>query len=171
MVASHHPEASPSAQDTSTQRLSEREWVVARTFEASTRRVFEAWTTPELLRRWWAPKSFGVTFVSCEADVRTGGSYRFVMNAPSLPEPMAFFGRYLEVVPDTRLAWTNEEDCEAGPVTTVTFEEIDGRTRVVLHDLYPSASALDEAIASQSTSGFCETFQQLDRFLAEAEGA
>jgi uncharacterized protein YndB with AHSA1/START domain len=155
---------------TTVERRSDRELVVTRTFNAPARLVFEAWTRPELLKRWWAPKSFGITFVSCEVDARTGGAYRFVFSHPAAEQPMAFFGRYLEVTPPSRLVWTNEEGADGGQVTTVTFEERDGETRVVMHDLYPSKEALDEAIASDSTSGFGETFEQLDELLA-ASGA
>src|SRR5262252_10372841 len=102
---------------TTVERKSERELVVTRTFNGPARIVFEAWTKPELLKRWWAPKSFGVSFVSCEADVRTGGTYRFVFSHPSAAQPMAFFGRYLEVNPPTRLVWTNDEGEEPGAVT------------------------------------------------------
>lgn len=150
---------------TTTKRESDREWVVTRTFNAPARIVFEAWTKPELLMRWWAPKSFGISFLSCEADVRAGGKYRFVFAHPSFKEPMAFFGRYLEVIPHSRLVWTNEEGAEGGQVTTVTFEEKGGKTLLVMHDLYPSKEALDEAIASGSTGGTCETFEQLDEML------
>ena len=150
---------------TKAERTSERELVVTRTFDAPARIVFEAWTKPELLQRWWMPKSFGVTFVSCEADVRTGGRYRFVFRHGDSP-PMAFFGRYLEVTPPSRLVWTNEEAGEAGAVTTVTFEEQGGKTLLVMHDLYPSKKALDEAIASGSTSAPNEMFAQLDELLA-----
>src|ERR1700740_2337935 len=121
---------------TTVERKSERELVVTRTFNGPARLVFEAWTTPALLMRWWTPKSFGITFISCEADVRTGGSYRFVFGHPASEQPMEFFGRYIEVTPPSRLVWTNEEGGEAGPVTTVTFEESDGGTLVVMHDLY-----------------------------------
>lgn len=150
---------------TTVERASDRELVVSRTFNAPARIVFDAWTKPELLTRWWAPKSFGVAFVSCEADVRTGGGYRFVFSHPASDQPMAFFGRYLEVIPPTRLVWTNDEGEEEGAVTTVTFEERDGQTLVVMRDLYPSKAALDAAIASGSTSGFGETFEQLDDLL------
>ncbi|PJG46275.1 ATPase [Sphingobium sp. LB126] len=148
------------------ERKSERELIVRRTFNAPPNILFEAWTKPELLKRWWAPKSFGVSFISCEADVRTGGAYRFIFGHAASEEPMEFFGRYIEVSPYSRLVWTNDEGGENGAVTTVTFEERDGRTLVVMHDLYPSKEACDEAIASGGTSGFGETFAQLDELLA-----
>ncbi len=143
---------------------SERELVVTRTFDGPARLVYEAWTRPELLMRWWAPKSFGINFISCEADVRTGGSYRFVFGHPDSDQPMEFVGRYLDVVPDKRLVWTNEESGN-GPVTTVTFEERDGRTHLVLRDVYPSREALDEAMASGSTGAYPEQFDELDGLL------
>jgi len=150
---------------TTAERKSERELVVTRTFNAPARLVFTAWTTPELFKRWWAPKSCGLTILSCEQDVRVGGSYRLVFGHPAAEQPMAFFGRYLDVTPYARLAWTNEEGGEGGAITTVSFEERGGDTLVVMHDLYASKEALDEAIASGSTSGFSETFDQLDDVL------
>jgi uncharacterized protein YndB with AHSA1/START domain len=150
---------------TTVERKSERELVVTRTFNGPARIVFEAWTRPELLKRWWAPKSFGVSFISCEADVRAGGTYRFVFGHPSSEQPMEFFGKYIEVTPYSRLVWTNDEGGDGGSVTTVTFEEREAETLVVMHDLYPSKEALDDAIASGSTGGFSETFEQLDELL------
>jgi uncharacterized protein YndB with AHSA1/START domain len=151
---------------TTTERTSGRELVVTRTFDAPPRIVFEAWTRPELLKRWWAPRSFGIAFLSCEADVRKGGKYRFVFSHPSAPQPMAFFGTYLEVTPPSRLVWTNEEAGDNGQITTVTFEEKGGKTLLVMHELYPSKEALDAAIASGSTGGSPEMFEQLDELLA-----
>lgn len=153
---------------TTVERKSERELVVTRVFDAPARIVFEAWTSPDLLKRWWAPKSFGISFISCEADVRTGGTYRFVFAHPAAEQPMTFFGRYLEVTPSARLVWTNEEGGPDGAVTTVTFEERGGETLVVMRDLHPSKDALDAAISSGSTSGFEETFGQLDEVLVAA---
>jgi uncharacterized protein YndB with AHSA1/START domain len=150
---------------TKAERKSERELVVTRTFDAPARMVFEAWTKPELFQRWWAPKSFGVVFLSCELDVRVGGGYRLVMRHGD-SKPMEFFGRYLEVTPPSRLVWTNDEAGDGGAITTVTFEEQGGKTLLVMHDLYPSKEALDAAIASGSTSGMGETFAQLDELLA-----
>jgi uncharacterized protein YndB with AHSA1/START domain len=147
-------------------RRTERELIITRTFEGPARHVFAAWTTPELLMRWWAPKSFGITFISCEADVRAGGTYRFVFGAPGSDQPMAFVGRYLEVIPPKKLVWTNEES-EEGSVTTVTLEEKNGKTLLVLHDLWPSKEALDEAIASGSQGAYPEQFEELEKLLAE----
>ena len=146
---------------TTVERKSERELVVTRTFNGPARIVFEAWTKPELFKRWWVPKSAGLSLLSCDMDVRVGGKYRLEFE----PDAMAFFGTYLEVTPHSRLVWTNEEGGEGGPVTTVTFEQRGAETLVVMHDLYPSKEALDDAIASGSTGGFSETFEQLDELL------
>jgi uncharacterized protein YndB with AHSA1/START domain len=160
--------ASPAAgSKTTTDRRSDREVVVTRSFDGPARLVFDAWTKPELLMQWWAPKSFGITFLSCEADVRPGGTYRFVFGHPESDQPMAFVGRYLEVDPPRRLVWTNEES-EDGSVTTVTFEEKDGKTQLVLHDLYPSKAALDEALASGGIGAFPEQFDALDDLLSSS---
>jgi uncharacterized protein YndB with AHSA1/START domain len=150
--------------ETTTERASGRELVVTRTFDGPARHVFKAWTTPDLLKRWWAPKSIGITLVSCEVDARTGGTYRFEFGVPGSDQPVAFFGRYIEVVPDKKIVWTNEEG-EDGSVTTATFEEKDGRTLLVISDLYPTEAALDAAIASGSVAGYDEQFGQLDELL------
>ena len=159
----------PAGDDTTT-RKSDRELVVTRTFHAPRHLVFRAWSEAEIFKRWWIPKSMPITLLSCDMDVRTGGTYRLVLSHPAAPEPMAFFGRYLEVVPPSRIVWTNEEAGEAGQVTTVTFEAQGDRTLVVIHDLYPSREALDDAIASGSTNWNSETFEQLDAVLADLGG-
>jgi uncharacterized protein YndB with AHSA1/START domain len=151
--------------NTTVERKSERELAVTRIFNGPARLVFEAWTKPDLFKRWWVPKSSGMTMLSCEMDVRVGGIYRLVFSHPSFEKPMAFFGRYIEVTPHSRLVWTNDEGGEDGAITTLTFEERDGKTLVVLHDLYPSKEALDAAIDSGSTSGFGAQFEQLDELL------
>ncbi|WP_456684408.1 SRPBCC domain-containing protein [Bradyrhizobium sp. P5_C11_2] len=150
---------------TTVEPASEREFVVTRTVSGPARIVFEAWTKPELFQQWWVPKSCGVSLISFEADIRTGGAYRLVMGHPSSEQPMAFFGRYVEVTPRARLVWTNDEGGEDGAVTTVTFEETGGATRVVVHELYPSKEALNEAMACGSTSGWAEQFAQLDELV------
>jgi uncharacterized protein YndB with AHSA1/START domain len=145
---------------TTVERKSERELVVTRTFNGPARIVFEAWTKPELFRRWWAPKSMGMSLLSCEMDVRVGGKYRLEFE----PDAMAFFGTYLEVTPHSRLVWTNEEGGQGGPVTTVTFEEKGGKTLLVMHELYSSKEALDAA-GTGAADAMVETFAQLDELL------
>ena len=149
--------------ETTTEQTSERELVTTRTINGPARLVFEAWTKPELFQRWWAPKSMGMAIVSCEMDVRVGGGYRLEIRHPSAPAPMPFFGKYLEVTPNARLVWTNDESAN-GPITTVTFEEIAGKTRVVLHDLFPSKEAFEESRGAEA--GLPEQFDQLDEMLA-----
>ncbi|RUV11070.1 ATPase [Mesorhizobium sp. M1A.F.Ca.IN.022.04.1.1] len=148
---------------TTVERTSDRELVVTRTFNAPARIVFEAWTKPELFKQWWAPKSMGMVLRSCEMDVRVGGRYRlaFGHDGSNLDE---FFGRDIEVTPQSRLVWTNEEGGEGGPVTTVTFEEKGGKTLLVLHELYPSKEALDAA-GTGAAEAMGETFGQLDELL------
>src|SRR6476659_1646648 len=166
MDARRESEPTPMKNPTTVERKSERELVVTRTFNGPARIVFEAWTKAELFKRWWVPKSFGLSLLSCEMDVRVGGGYRLVFGIGNdASKPMAFFGRYLDVTPHSRLVWTNDEGGDGGAVTTVTFEEKGGSTLLVMHDLYPSREALDGAIASGSTSGTGETFEQLDELL------
>jgi uncharacterized protein YndB with AHSA1/START domain len=148
---------------TTVERKSERELVITRAFNGPAHVVFAAWTTPEMLMRWWAPKSVGVSLLSCEADVRTGGSYRFEIGHASSEQPMVFFGKYIEVIPNSRLVWTNEES-DDGSVTTVTFEEKDGKTLLVMRELYPSKEALDRAVSGME-EGMTESFAQLDELL------
>lgn len=149
---------------TSVERKGDRELVVTRTFDAPPSIVFRAWSQPELFRRWWMPKSVsGVSLVSCEMDVRTGGKYRLEF-AFGGSDTMAFYGKYLEVVPDERIVWTNDEG-EEGAITTVTFEEQGGKTLLTFHEAYPSEAALEEALQG-SAAGLPEQLDQLDALLA-----
>jgi uncharacterized protein YndB with AHSA1/START domain len=165
MDARRGSEATPIKARTTVERKSEREIVVTRTFNGPARIVFEAWTRPELFKQWWVPKSMGMVLRSCEMDVRVGGGYRLVFGEDA-SHPDEFFGRYLEVTPHSRLVWTNDEGGEAGPVTTVNFEEEDGKTLLVLHELYPSKEALDAA-GTGAADVMTETFEQLDELLAK----
>jgi uncharacterized protein YndB with AHSA1/START domain len=146
------------------ERKSDRELVVTRTFDAPARIVFQAWSKPELFRRWWLPKSMGMTLVSYEADIRTGGSYRLEISHQG-SKPMAFFGKYLEVTPHSRIVWTNEESPD-GPVTTLTLAEKGGKTLLVLSELHPSKEALDAA-GTGALDAMHETFGQLDELVAD----
>jgi uncharacterized protein YndB with AHSA1/START domain len=168
MDARREIEPAPTKHRTTVERKSERELVTTRTFDAPARLVFEAWTRPELLKRWWAPKSTGVPLFSCEADVRVGGRYRLEFGHEA-SKTMAFFGTYLEVTPHSRLVWTNDESAD-GPVTTLTFEERSGKTLLVMHELYPSKEAFDGAVAGMESS-MPESFAQLDELLATLDGS
>jgi uncharacterized protein YndB with AHSA1/START domain len=161
MDAGRKSEPTPMKNATTVARKSDREVAVTRTFDAPARIVFEAWTKPELFRRWWVPKSMGMSLLSCEMDVRTGGKYRLVFAHGD--SEAAFFGTYKEVIPNSRLVWTNEESDE-GSVTTVTFEEKGGKTLLVMHELYPSKEALDAA-GTGAADALVETFGQLDELL------
>ena len=153
---------------TTVERTSDRDVVVTRTVNGPARIVFEAFTRAELLRRWWVPRSMGMTLVSCEVDARVGGKYRLVFDYGGA-EPAAFFGTYVEVKPHSRLAWTNEEGGEDGSVTTVTFEEKGDTTLVVVHERYPSKEALDAA-GTGAAEAMVETFEQLDELLHVLSG-
>jgi uncharacterized protein YndB with AHSA1/START domain len=146
---------------TTVKRPSDREVVVTRTFDAPARLVFEAWSKPELFKRWWVPKSMGMVLHSCEMDVRTGGTYRL-----GFGDGMDFFGRYLEVTPPSLIVWTNEEGGENGSVTTVTLTETDGTTLVVVSELFPSKEALD-AEGGGASDAMDETLAQLEELLVE----
>jgi len=161
MDARREGEAAPAKNPTTVERRSERELVVTRTVNAPARVVFEAWTKADLFRKWWVPRSYGLTLLSCEMDVRVGGGYRLVFSHQD--STMEFFGKYREVTPHSRLVWTNEEGDGGVTVTTVTFDEINGKTLVVLSDLYPSKEALDAD--SGSTGAMPESFDQLDELL------
>ena len=163
-------ETTPAANRATVERTSERELVVTRTINGPARLVFEAWTRPELFKLWWVPKAAPISLLACELDVRVGGKYRLVFGINGSDQQMEFFGRYIEVTPHTRIVWTNEEGDEAGAISTVTFEGTGGQTRVVVHDIYPSKEALDDAIASGSTEGMPAQLDQLDTFIGALDG-
>jgi uncharacterized protein YndB with AHSA1/START domain len=159
---------SGASNETIVERTGDRELTVTRTFNAPARIVFEAWTKPELLKRWWAPKSFGVSLFECESDLRAGGAYRYAFGRdPNNPE--VFSGRYLEVDPPSRLVLTQvyERMAHAGEVVvTAAFEESEGRTRLTLRQLFPSKEALEGALASGMERGMRVTLDQLDELVA-----
>src|SRR5215468_350622 len=141
MDARREIEPVPAKSGTTVARTSEREMVVTRTINGPARLVFEAFTRAEMFRQWWVPKSFGLSLLSCDLDVGVGGTYRLVFRNGD--GSAAFFGRYLEVIPHSRLVWTNDDGGEGGAVTTATFEEKSGKTLLVLSDFYPSKEALE----------------------------
>ncbi len=149
------------------ERASDRELVITRTFNGPARIVFDAWTKPELLKRWWAPKALGVTLFSCDSDARVGGAYRFVFGHDPA-KPMAFTGTYKEFLPSSRLVFTQifEPMREAGEgLITITFEEVGGKTLVVSRERFPSKEVLDGVLASGMEKGMRLTLDQLDELL------
>ena len=163
MPGKNDSDRGPSYVRTAVNRKSDRELIVTRTFDAPARIVFQAWMRPDLFKRWWIPKAMGMTVLACEMDVRTGGSYRLEIAHPASDQPMAFFGKYLEVIPNARIVWTNDE-AEGGAVTTVTFEEKSGKTELTLTERYPTPQALEEALEG-SAAALPEQFAALDELL------
>lgn len=151
---------------TSVQRKGDRELVITRIFNAPPSTVYRAWSQPELFQRWWVPKSVpGMLLIGCDMDVRTGGKYRleFAMGGA---DTMAFYGKYLEVVPSERIVWTNDEE-EEGAITTVTFEQQGSKTLLTFHELYPTSEALEEALEG-SAAALPEQLAQLGEILPSA---
>jgi uncharacterized protein YndB with AHSA1/START domain len=147
---------------TSVERKGDRELVVTRIFDAPPSLVFRAWSEAELFRRWWVPENaHGISLVGCEMDVRTGGKYRLEFAAGD--GTMAFYGKYLDVVPNKRIVWTNDEG-EAGAITTVTFQDQGGKTLLTFHEAYPTPEALEEAMQG-SAAGLPDQLQQLEDLL------
>jgi uncharacterized protein YndB with AHSA1/START domain len=152
------------------ERRSDRELVLTRTFNAPAEMIYDAWTEPELLKRWWAPRSLGVSLFSCEADARVGGSYRFVFGKDP-NDTMAFSGKYLEISPHSRIVCTQifEPMRSAGEaIVTALFEERDGKTRLEVRQLFPSKEALDGAVASGMERGMRETYEQLEELVSRS---
>jgi len=144
------------------ERTSDREIRVTRTFNGPVHLVFEAWTKPELFKQWWLPKSMGMTLHSLEMDARTGGSYHL-----DFGDGADFYGTYLEVTPHSRIVWTNDEGEENSSMTTVSFEDQDGKTLLVMSETYPSAEALEAGAGAEQATH--ETFGQLDDLLARLQ--
>ena len=148
---------------TTVDRASDREIVVTRIFDAPANIIFDAWTRPELFMRWWAPRSMAMTILSCEMDARTGGKYRLEF-ADGKSGSFAFYGKYIEVIADKRIVWTNDES-DGGAVTTVTLEERGGQTLLTLSELYPSREVLEAEHGAEDA--LPEQFEQLDQLVAE----
>jgi uncharacterized protein YndB with AHSA1/START domain len=168
MTVTGGSEVTTPANRTTVERRSDRELVVTRSFDAPAHLVWDAWTRPDLLKRWWAPRSLGVTLFECESDVRVGGRYRYVFGRDP-KERMAFSGTYREVVHPSRLVFTQlfEQMPAAGEaLVTATFEEQGRKTRLVMLALYPSKEALDGAVASGMERGMRETYEQLEQLVA-----
>ncbi len=150
------------------ERKGDRELVVTRIFDAPPATVYQAWSEPELFKRWWMPKSIaGVSLIGCEMEVRTGGKYRLEFSTGG-HDTMVFYGKYLDVVPNQRIVWTNDEG-EEGAITTVTFAKRGGKTLLTFHEIYPTAEALEEALQG-SAAGLPEQLDQLEDLISGTDG-
>ena len=142
--------------------------VFERTFDATREQVWKAFTDPAIVPRWWGPH--GTTTTVTEMDVRPGGKWRYVSSAPDRDD-VAFFGEYLEVTPTTGFKWTFMFDVDGlgpqGGPETFTFEEIDGRTKVVSIGHMGTAEVIDGALATGMVRGALETWDRLAALLAE----
>lgn len=149
---------------TTVERMSEREVTITRTINGPVHIVFEAWTKADLFKKWWVPKSVPATLLSCQMDVRVGGQYRLKFQHAG--GEMEFFGTYLEVAPNSKIVWTNEEGGAAAPITTVTFAEQSGKTLVVVSERHPTKESLEESLAGALADGMNEQFNQLEEFIS-----
>ena len=154
--------------DTTTIYSEGTDLVFERTFDARREKVWQAFTDPEIVPRWWGPH--GTTTTVEEMDVRPGGKWRYVSRAPDR-EDVTFYGEYLEVRPPEQLRWTFLFDVEGlgeqGGPETHTFEEIEGKTRVVSRGHFGSVDEIDGALATGMVAGAIETWDRLEALLAE----
>jgi uncharacterized protein YndB with AHSA1/START domain len=163
-MAENNNNNSPNTHGLNVERKSDTEFCATQIINASAQHVFEAWSNPNLFKLWWVPKSAGMSLLSCDMDVRTGGTYRLVFQHPAFDQPMAFFGTYEKVLPLKCITWTNDES-EQGAVSSATFEEVDGKTIVSYSEVYSTSEALEEALAG-SAEALPEQFRQLEELLA-----
>jgi uncharacterized protein YndB with AHSA1/START domain len=146
---------------------SDREIVMTRVFEAPRRRVFEAWTEPEHVRRWYGCGTLGLRV--CEIDLRVGGSYCYVLQRPDGMD-CALEGTYREIVPPERLVYTEEfvtRGFTSNPaLVTVTFTERAGKTTLTVTILHRSREDRDAQLNSGMETGAAESLDRLAGHLA-----
>jgi uncharacterized protein YndB with AHSA1/START domain len=142
----------------------EREIVLTRVFDAPRALVFDAFTKPELLRRWFGPR--GWSLAVCEVDLRVGGRWRFVLRGPDGAE-MGMGGVYREIVPPERDVHTEAFDDYPGEsLVTGVFDEEGGKTTLTATILYPSQEVRDAVIQSGMEHGAAESYDKLAEYLA-----
>jgi uncharacterized protein YndB with AHSA1/START domain len=144
---------------------SDREIAMTRVFDAPARLVFDAWTKPELIKRWLGVRA-GWTMAVCEVDLRVGGAYRYVWRGPDMT--MGMGGLYREVVSPTRLVSTEKFDeawYEGEAVDTMVLVERDGKTTVTTTVRYVSREVRDAVIKSGMATGVAEGYDKLAALL------
>jgi uncharacterized protein YndB with AHSA1/START domain len=140
----------------------ETQILITREFDAPRHLVYRAWTTPELIKRWWSGNRGEVT--SAEVDLRPGGTWRYVMVANGGFE-VAFHGEYQEIIPGERIVATEvyEGAPDAAAVTTTTFTETGGRTTLAILVQHPSPESRDAHINSGMEGGMQEAMDHLEQ--------
>lgn len=151
---------------------SEREIAMTRVFDAPRDMVFDAWTRPELIKRWLGVQN-GWTFPVCEVDLKVGGRYRYVWRSPDGAE-MGMGGVYREIVRPERLVTTEKFDdpwYEGDAVDTTTFVEKNGKTTVTTTVLYASRAVRDAVLKSPMEKGVAGSYDTLEAVLAASRSA
>ena len=141
--------------------LAARELVLTRVFDAPARLLFEAYSKPEHLLKWFGPAGWPLTL--CEVDFRVGGRYRFAMTGPNGQQNTPFGGKYLEIVPNQRLVFDNQFETEGAEqmIMTVTFSEQAGKTTVTLHTLFGSVAMKELHVRGGFEAGTSSAYDQL----------
>ena len=141
--------------------IADREVVITRTYDAPARLLFEAWSKPEHLMKWFGPVGWPLTL--CEVDFRKGGRWRFAMTGSSGQQNTPFGGVYLDIVPNRKIVFDNafEEPGSRKMIMTVTFEEADGRTTLTWHTLFESVAMKDEYVGMGIEAGAGSGLDQL----------
>jgi uncharacterized protein YndB with AHSA1/START domain len=140
--------------------------LITREFDAPAHLVYRAWTTPELVRRWWHAKRGEMT--TCEIDLRVGGTWRYVMVADG--QEVGFHGEYREIVPNERIVSTETyeglpegvSEEEGSTLNTATFTETDGRTTVAILVQAPNRTTRDAIIDSGMEAGLQDALDLLE---------
>lgn len=149
----------------------DRELTIGRIYDAPARLLFEAWSRPEHLTRWFGPVGWPVTL--CEVDFRKGGRWRMAMTGPSGEQNEPFGGVYLEIVPDRKIVFDNafEGNPAKKMIMTVTFEEKEGRTVLTWHTLFMSPAMKDEYVGVGIEAGANSGLDQLADVVARLKAA
>lgn len=149
----------------------DRELVITRSFDAPARLLFEAWSKPEHLKKWFGPVGYPVTM--CEMDFRKGGQWRAAMTGPTGTQQTPFGGEYLEIVPNRRIVFSNGFELPGAEkmIMTVTFDEMEGRTLLTIHTLFASLAQKATHVGAGMAEGIASGLDQLTDVVAALKDA
>jgi uncharacterized protein YndB with AHSA1/START domain len=147
--------------------MADRELIISRVYDAPARLLFEAYTRPEHIKRWFGPRDWPVTH--CEMDFRVGGRFRFRMTGPAGEQGPPFGGQYLEIVRNQKIVYDTAFEAPGSEtfVVTVTFDEQGGKTTLVMRTLFASAAMKREYLGLGFAEGTGSGFDQLGELVAE----